>query len=308
MDLVESKIPAPDLETLTAGLQYAVRMLNAYGITSIQDSKTYADFLPGYHALDERDELTLRVVGANYWDTSRGMEQLEEIRRRREHFTGKNFRPTSVKIWLDGVMENYTAAMLDPYLVEGKKTCGLEIAEQTAGDPTDWVIVSVGDGCTIAGIAKGLRQMHELGMLPAVPRVLGVQAAGVDPIARAFERSELPKVSGTTVADSIDVPVPRNWRKAVQAVRDTNGAFVRVTRKTSRYHRKLLTFPLATMSAGEYISPLAPALAGASESPLAYRTSSRSMSAPSSSTGAPWGPSPGLHFARRLVPDAPRIL
>ena len=118
-NLVADVIPEPDLETLTAGLQYAVRMLNAYGITSIQDAKTYRDFLDGYRALDGRGELTLRVVAANDWDTSRGMEQLDEMRRHRDQYTQGNFRATSVKIWLDGVMENYTAAMLDPYLVEG---------------------------------------------------------------------------------------------------------------------------------------------------------------------------------------------
>lgn len=119
---------------------------------------------------------------------------------------------------------------INPYLVEGKKTCGLEIAEQTAASLPDWVVVSVGDGCTIAGIAKGLSEMHALGLIDRVPRVLGVQAKGVDPIARAFETGDLPPTDFPgTMADSIDVPVPRNWRKAVARVRQTNGAFVRVT-------------------------------------------------------------------------------
>ncbi|MCG8409477.1 MAG: threonine synthase [Phycisphaerales bacterium] len=121
---------------------------------------------------------------------------------------------------------------INPYLVEGKKTCGLEIAEQTAGREPDWVVVSVGDGCTVAGIAKGLMQMHELGFIARVPKVLGVQAAGVDPIACAFETGELPQSPETangTLADSIDVPVPRNWKKAVKYVKATDGAYLRVT-------------------------------------------------------------------------------
>jgi threonine synthase len=119
---------------------------------------------------------------------------------------------------------------INPYLVEGKKTCGLEIAEQTAGREPAWVVVSVGDGCTIAGIAKGLREMKELGFSAVMPRVLGVQAAGMDPVAQAFETGALPAgFSGRTLADSIDVPVPRNWRKAVAAVKDAEGTFVRVT-------------------------------------------------------------------------------
>ncbi|MBX3395520.1 MAG: threonine synthase [Phycisphaerae bacterium] len=120
---------------------------------------------------------------------------------------------------------------INPYLVEGKKTCGLEIAEQTAGREPDWVVVSVGDGCTIAGIAKGLIEMHKLGYISRVPRVLGVQAAGMDPIVRAFEGDgKLPEdVRGQTIADSIDVPVPRNWRKALKYVRETGGSFIRAS-------------------------------------------------------------------------------
>ena len=117
---------------------------------------------------------------------------------------------------------------INPYLVEGKKTCGLEIAEQTAGDVPDWVIVSVGDGCTIAGIVKGLLDMRRLGFIDRVPRVLGVQASGMDSIVSAFETGVPQPPSGATLADSIDVDVPRNWRKAVSRVRETSGTFVRV--------------------------------------------------------------------------------
>ena len=116
---------------------------------------------------------------------------------------------------------------VNPYLVEGKKTCGLELGEQCAADPPDWVAVSVGDGCTIAGIAKGLDEMHRLGILPRVPRLLGVQAAGVAPVLEAFEGRAL-ESSGATFADSIDVPTPRNWRKAVDRVQRTEGRFVAV--------------------------------------------------------------------------------
>jgi threonine synthase len=120
---------------------------------------------------------------------------------------------------------------INPVLVEGKKTCGLEIAEQCAvGGVPDWVVVSVGDGCTIAGIAKGLTEMHALGMIDRVPRMLGVQAAGVAPIEYALEHGALPReVSGTTIADGINVAVPRNWRKATGAVRASGGAIVSVS-------------------------------------------------------------------------------
>jgi predicted amidohydrolase YtcJ len=58
------------------------------------------------------------------------MEQLEEIRQDRETFTHGNVRATTVKIWLDGVMENYTAAMIDPHLVEGSSRGMLMMTEE----------------------------------------------------------------------------------------------------------------------------------------------------------------------------------
>ncbi|RMF73558.1 MAG: threonine synthase [Planctomycetota bacterium] len=120
-------------------------------------------------------------------------------------------------------------AAINPYLVEGKKTGGLEVAEQCADDPPDWVACSVGDGCSIAGIHKGLEQMRRIGLIDWSARMLGVQAVGVAPIAKAAETGRLESVdAGDTYADSINVPVPRNWRKAVAAVRDSRGAFVTV--------------------------------------------------------------------------------
>ncbi len=119
---------------------------------------------------------------------------------------------------------------INPVLVEGKKTGGLEVAEQshTFGGVPDWVAISVGDGCTIAGIWKGLKQMHALGVIDRLPRLLGVQARGVAPIAYALEKGKMPPVddTGATIADSINVAVPRNWRKAVNALKDADGVVV----------------------------------------------------------------------------------
>jgi threonine synthase len=118
---------------------------------------------------------------------------------------------------------------INPVLVEGKKTAGLEIAEQCreVGTVPDWVAVSVGDGCTIAGIWKGLKQMYELGVIDRLPRLLAAQAAEVAPLQYAMEHDALPPPGpGKTIADSIDVHVPRNWRKAIGAIKDANGVLV----------------------------------------------------------------------------------
>ncbi|HEV8355037.1 MAG TPA: threonine synthase [bacterium] len=119
---------------------------------------------------------------------------------------------------------------INPLLVEGKKTVGLEIAEQTASAPPDVVVVPLGDGCTLAGTWKGLREMHLLGFSPRIPRVIGVQAAGAAPIAAAFAADrDVTSVPAQTMADGIAVGTPRNWRKALAAVRASDGTIVTVT-------------------------------------------------------------------------------
>ncbi len=119
---------------------------------------------------------------------------------------------------------------INPYLVEGKKTGGMELAEQLRDDPPDWVACSVGDGCSIAGVHKGFVEMHDIGITDWTPSMLGVQAEHVAPIADAVHSGQLDRSGdGDTYADSINVPVPRNWRKAVNAVTRSNGAYVRVS-------------------------------------------------------------------------------
>ncbi|MEW5983621.1 MAG: threonine synthase [Acidobacteriota bacterium] len=123
----------------------------------------------------------------------------------------------------------------NPYLVEGKKTAGLEIAEQFAASPwldgalPDWVVVPVGDGCTIGGIGKGLHEMKRIGRVREMPRLLGVQAEGASPIVTAFhEKGHVRPSSSDTIADSIAVGTPRNWRRALAWVRASRGAMIAV--------------------------------------------------------------------------------
>jgi threonine synthase len=123
---------------------------------------------------------------------------------------------------------------VNPYLIEGKKTVSLELAEQflrlTPSRFPDWVVVSVGDGCTIGGVWKGLREMHLLGFIPRLPRILGVQADGCKPFVTAWrDHGGLVACDADTLADSIAVGHPRNFRKGMNAVTESGGAFVSVT-------------------------------------------------------------------------------
>ena len=119
---------------------------------------------------------------------------------------------------------------LNPYLVEGKKTVGLELAEQLGPQLPQWVVASVGDGCSIAGLVRGLEEAFAAGLCEHVPRVLGVQAEGAAPLVAAANTGVKPEISNAqTVADSLCVGVPRNPDKALMAVARSNGAWVTVT-------------------------------------------------------------------------------
>ena len=123
---------------------------------------------------------------------------------------------------------------INPYLIEGKKTVSLELVEQLRldykGTCLDWVVVSVGDGCTVGGVWKGLKEMFKLGQLKKLPKILGVQATGCRPLMDAWlNEGKLVPSDGFTVADSIDVGHPRNFVKGMRAIVESGGAFVSIS-------------------------------------------------------------------------------
>ena len=121
-------------------------------------------------------------------------------------------------------------AAINPYLSEGKKTVAHEICEQLGFEAPDFVAVSVGDGCTVAGVYKGLYDMYMVGLIDRIPRIISVQAQGCCPINTAV-MTDSPWVpqEENTYADSIAVGVPRNPDKAINAIKNSGGLCVNVT-------------------------------------------------------------------------------
>lgn len=121
-------------------------------------------------------------------------------------------------------------AAVNPYLIEGKKTVALEIAEQLNYDMPDYLAISVGDGCTIGGVFKGLKDLYNIGFIDKIPKLISVQAQGCYPINRAIaEKAPLRPMEENTMADSIAVGVPRNPDKAIKAVEESDGIVVNVS-------------------------------------------------------------------------------
>jgi threonine synthase len=123
-------------------------------------------------------------------------------------------------------------AAINPNLIEGKKTVALEIAEQLNFKPTDWVITSVGDGCTIGGVYKGFYDLLELGLISKIPKIIGVQSEGCSPFYDAYhQKRDLEETEENTIADSIAVGIPRNPIKGMNAVIKSKGTYVKVSDK-----------------------------------------------------------------------------
>jgi threonine synthase len=122
-------------------------------------------------------------------------------------------------------------AAINPYLLEGKKTVSFEIALQMGFKAPDYVAVSVGDGCTIAGVWKGFKDLFETGFIKSLPRLISVQASGCCPINRAASSGSetLVPMEENTIADSIAVGVPRNFKKALRAIKESNAICVEVS-------------------------------------------------------------------------------
>ena len=120
-DLVGRLVPEMSFDDRLAGLLIAQRHMHARGITAWQDAILgdylgRADPMPVYLAAAASGQLTARVQGALWWDRSKGADQLPDILTRRERGRGPRFRADTVKIMQDGVAENFSAGMLEPYL------------------------------------------------------------------------------------------------------------------------------------------------------------------------------------------------
>src|SRR6185503_6651431 len=102
------------------------------------------------------------------------------------------------------------STLKEPYRIEGKKTMGLELAEQFDWDLPDVILYPTGGGTGIVGMWKAFEEMEALGWTNGRrPRLYSVQASGCDPIVRAFEAGEttaLPVKSPHTFASGLRVP------------------------------------------------------------------------------------------------------
>jgi len=115
---------------------------------------------------------------------------------------------------------------VNPFRLEGQKTAAFEIRDQLVSQVPDKLIVPVGNAGNISAIWKGFKELRELGLTEKLPQMVGIQAEGAAPIAYSVKHGlkevkfvEKPE----TVATAIRIGSPVNWKKAVNAVKESDG-------------------------------------------------------------------------------------
>ena len=127
MSLVSNLVPPPSAEEQEQALLNAQAELHALGITAWQDAVVGPETLAAYLAVGGRGQLTMRAEGNLLWVRSRGEEQIEDLVEMRERGSLGRLRVRGVKIFQDGVLENFTGSLLEPY--EGTQNRGMSMHE-----------------------------------------------------------------------------------------------------------------------------------------------------------------------------------
>lgn len=137
----------------------------------------------------------------------------------------------------------YLLNSINPFRPEGQKTIAFEILEQLELKVPDAIVLPVGNAANIWAVYKGLTEWIEAGWIERMPRLIGVQAAGSNPIAAAFrqgKRDFVPEDHPETLATAIRIGNPASGKKALKAIYDTGGLATDVTDEEIIAAQKLL--------------------------------------------------------------------
>lgn len=115
------------------------------------------------------------------------------------------------------------------FRAEGQKSQSYEIIDQLNGHCPQWVIVPAGNGTNFYSIWKGFKELHQLGRITSLPKMLGVQIKGYDSISLHWKNQSQTPLNGPTVATAIAVKFPSDLDKTITALRESKGAMTTVS-------------------------------------------------------------------------------
>ena len=137
----------------------------------------------------------------------------------------------------------YLLNSINPFRIEGQKTSAFEICDQLGWRSPDRVILPVGNAGNITAYWKGFKELKDLGIVEGLPKMTGIQAVGANPIAKAFATKSnqiKPVKNPETIATAIRIGNPVNWKRALNAMRESDGTATTVTDEEIVYAQKLL--------------------------------------------------------------------
>jgi len=124
----------------------------------------------------------------------------------------------------------YLLNSVNPFRIEGQKAIGFEILQDLDWQVPDWIALPGGNLGNSSAIGKGLIELFALGLIPRLPRLAVIQAAGAAPLYETFVTGrDLVPVKAETLATAIRIGDPVSWRKSLRAIRASNGVVERVT-------------------------------------------------------------------------------
>ena len=129
----------------------------------------------------------------------------------------------------DGI---YLANSMNSLRIEGQKTVGMEIVQQWDWEVPEWIVVPGGNLGNVSALGKGLLELHALGLIERLPRILCAQAERADPLYQSyvqdFEKFE-PQEARPTLASAIQIGNPVSWERAIEVLRRFDGVVEHAT-------------------------------------------------------------------------------
>jgi threonine synthase len=128
----------------------------------------------------------------------------------------------------------YLVNSINPYRIEGQKTVSFELYEQLGMVMPDYVFLPVGNAGNISAVFKGFSELSSMGAEGRVPKLVGVQAEGANPLAMMLSTKSkklLPIRKPRTIASAIRIGNPVSWKKAIKAVEQSSGTIIEVSDK-----------------------------------------------------------------------------
>jgi len=129
-------------------------------------------------------------------------------------------------------MPVYLLNSVNPYRIEGQKTCAIELLEQLDWQPPDHLIVPGGNLGNSSALGKAFLELKELGFISALPKISVIQAEGANALVRTVRETDGTKlitVEAETAASAIRIGNPASWKKAVRVLQATGGAVEQVS-------------------------------------------------------------------------------